>query len=118
MKLMKTPSVKIIEEFHALMCKRDRTVSQRSPQQSNIAGLDPEARRRLADRIGGVARAQVAVMLLDHAGIDVPQGRSDDHEWGAVHDGVRGECVASDVEVGGRADTGAPRGFLHLIVLI
>src|SRR6516162_8483807 len=87
-------------------------------QRSDIAGLDPEPRRRLADRGRGVARAQVAVVLLDHAGIDVPQGRSDDHERSAVHDGVRGECVASDVEVGGRADAGAPRGFRYLIVLM
>src|SRR6516162_9368822 len=72
------------------------------PQRPDISSFEPEPRRRLADRIRGVARAEVAVVLLDHAGIDVPQGRSDDHEWGAVHDGVRGERVASDVEVGGR----------------
>src|SRR6516164_10141417 len=47
-------------------------------QRSNISGLDPEARRRLADRIRGVARAQGAVMLLDQAGMDMPEGRSDD----------------------------------------
>src|SRR5262249_52450976 len=89
------------------------------PQWSNVAsGLDAELRRRSSNGAGRVARSEVAVMLFDHAGIDVPQGRGDDHEGGAVHDGVRGECVARDLEVGGGADAGAPRGFRYLIVLV
>src|SRR5262249_15754040 len=89
-----------------------------SAQRTDIPrGLDAEPRRRSSDGAGRVARSEVTVMLFDHSGIDVPQGRSDDHEWGAVHDGVRGEGVARDVKVSGRADASAPRNFRPLIIL-
>ena len=57
-------------------------------------------------------------MLFDHSGVHVSQSLGNDHEWSAVHDGVRGERVTGDVEVGGRTDAGASRGVRNRIVRV
>src|SRR5262249_35536270 len=75
--------------------------------------LDLVARSIGSDRLGNEARRQVAVMLLDHAGVAVAEIARHHHQRRAVHHGVRSPRVAQDVEGDHGLDLGALAGLGH-----
>ena len=71
--------------------------------------LDAVARSTGPNRIGDEARGKMAVMLLDHAGVGVPQVLRHHQQRRAVHDGKRSPGMAQDVE----ADRGLDLAVVH-----
>src|SRR5262245_58236931 len=59
-----------------------------------LVGLDTIARGAGPDRVGDEARGQVAVVLLDHPRIDVPEVLRHHQQRRAVHDGKTGPRVS------------------------
>ncbi len=60
----------------------------------------------------------MAVVLLDHPGVDVAEVARHDHHRHAVHDGQRGPRVPQRVEIDGRVDPGAQTGLPHRLGLV
>src|SRR5262249_35418521 len=71
---------------------------------------DPE-RLRGPDRLANVAAGEVTVMLLDHAGVSMPEIPRHDHQGNAVHDHQRRIGVAQGVKRRGRGDLAGAAGF-------